>query len=209
MSWSDPSYLVCDVETSGLFRYDLRADAPGQPRLAQLGMILVRPDFTVEAEHGFTIKPNGWEMQPEAAEVTGLTTEKLLAEGVDIAPALELYAEALDAGRVVVGHNVLFDVKMMRAEMRLGGFDDRYLRTRTICTMQAFYGKKSPVKIPKANGKGGAPMLTDCCTFFGIELPQAHSALDDARGALGLLRKLSELNSLPAPKAPLDKYRKD
>lgn len=209
MSWSDPSYLILDCETSSLFRYDLPADAEGQPRLAQIGMIFVRPDLTIEAEHEFLIKPDGWEMSEEAAAITGLTTERLLADGVDIRPALDLYAAGLDAGRVVVGHNCSFDAKMLRAELRRSGMDDRYIRTRTICTMQAFYGKKSPVKIPKANGKGGAPMLTDCCSFFGIDLPKAHSALDDARGAHGLLLKLRELNSLPAPKSPVDKHKRD
>lgn len=209
MRWSDPSYLVCDVEASGLFDYSQAADAEGQPRLAQLGMIFVRPDLTIEAEHEFLIRADGWEMHAEASAVTGITTERLIAEGVDVGPALELYAAGIDAGRVVVGHNVAYDIKVMRAEMRMRAMDDRYIRTRTICTMQAFYGKKSPVRIPKANGKGGAPMLTDCCSFFGIDLPKAHSALDDARGAHGLLLKLRELNSLPAPKSPIDRHKRD
>jgi hypothetical protein len=71
-----------------LFDYTQPADAPGQPRLAQIGLIFVGTDMKIEAEHEFLIKPEGWEMHAEAVEKTGLTTAHLKEHGVPIAEAL-------------------------------------------------------------------------------------------------------------------------
>jgi DNA polymerase III epsilon subunit-like protein len=168
-------------------------------------MIFADKNLAIEAEHEFLIKPTDWEMVGEAAEITGLTTEILREQGIELAEPMKLYASGLDAGRVVVGHSVSFDVKMMRAELRRCGMDDRYIRTRTICTMQ---GSRAICKIPNANGKGTkVPKLEEAATFFGIDQPKKHSALADAHTCLGILRKLHEINAMPAPKSPLDKHR--
>lgn len=200
-----PHYLVVDCETSHLFNYDLPADAPGQPRLAQIGLIFVGTNMEIEAEHEFLIKPEGWEMSAEAAEKTGLTTEFLKANGMPIAEALALYDSAIAARRVVVGFNVQFDLKMCRAELRRAGMEDRYLQTRNLCMMWA---TRAIVGVRGANGAVKIPKLEEACAFFGIEQPKAHSALADARSALGLMQKLVDRGALPEPKSPYDKKPK-
>jgi DNA polymerase III epsilon subunit-like protein len=202
-----PHYLICDCESSGLFNYDKPADAPGQPRIAQIGLIFVSHDFKIEAEHEFLIKPEGWEMSEEAAKVTGLTTEYLKEHGGPIADALALYNAGIDARRVVVGHNVDYDVKCLRGENRRAGLDDRYMATRTLCTMRA---STDICQIPPNGNRGGYkwPKLSEACLFFGIEQPAAHSALADARSAYQILLKLVELGALPEPKSPYDRPTK-
>ncbi len=200
-----PHYLVIDSETSGLFDYSRAADAPGQPRLAQFGMIFVGPDHKVEVEHEFLIKPEGWEMTEEATRVTGLTTERLKAEGVPADQMLGLYAAAIDARRIIVGHNVSFDIKMLRAELRRAGMEDRFMTTRTICTM---FGSRDMCQIPNANGKGiKNPKLAEACEVLGIPQAAGHTALDDARSAYGIFLKMAEAG-LPEPKNPYSKTAK-
>lgn len=200
-----PHYMIVDCETSHLFDYEKDADASGQPRLAQLGLIHVGTDMREEARHEFLIKPEGWEMSAEATEKTGLTTQYLKDHGMPIADALALYRAGIEARRVIVGFNVQFDLKMMRAELRRAGHDDSYLETRNICLM---WGSRAIVNALDARGKVKIPKLEEACAFFGIEQPQAHSALADADSAYKIMQRLLVMGKLPTPKSPYDKKAK-
>lgn len=194
-----PHYLILDCENNGLFDYSKAADAPGQPRVAQVGMIFVNHNDEIEAEHEFLIRPEGWSMTPEATAINGITDEMLREKGVPIKDALDLYAAGLDARRVVVGHNVNFDLKCMRAELRRVGMEDRYLLTRSICTMFSSRAICNLGKVPK---------LQEACEFFGIEQHAGHTALADAHSALAIMRHLRARGALPEPKNPHDKGKK-
>ena len=200
------NYIATDTEGSGLFDYTKPADAPGQPRLAAIGMILADESLNETERHSFLIRPEGWvfDDRSEAAAVNGLTHERLMDEGVDVKQALRIYGDALDNRRIVVGHNILHDLKMMRAEMRIAGFPDRFMETRYICTMQ---GSRLFVDARTADGKKKAPKLEEACAFFGIEVEEkgAHTGIGGAERALQILRKLYGLGAMPAFKDPYDK----
>ena len=199
------NYIVLDVETSGLMDFKKPADAPGQPRVCQVGLIFVGEDLSTEHEIEHLIKPNGWTFDDtsEAAKINGLTQEKLDAEGVDIKEVLREYGSAIDDRRIIVGHNCSFDMKMMRAELRFAGFPDRYMQTRSVCTM---WGSRDVVGIPAKNGRGfKIPKLGEACAHFGIEQPDVHTALADARSALEILRKLKEAGQFPVFTDPYER----
>jgi DNA polymerase III epsilon subunit-like protein len=203
------NYIATDTEGSGLFDYYKAADAPGQPRLAAIGMILVDENLNETERHSFLIKPNGWvfDNSSEAAQVNGLTHERLMDEGIDVKTALRIYGDAIDNRRIVVGHNVLHDLKMMRAEMRMAGFPDRFMQTRYICTMQ---GSRQIVDARTADGKKKAPRLEEACAFFGIDLEEkgAHTGIGGAERALQILRHLRDRGEMPAFKDPYEKGSK-
>lgn len=200
-----PHYLILDCETNGLFRYfdqqgnPIPADAPGQPRVAQVGMIFVSPTYEIEAEHEFNIRPEGWSMTPGATAVNGITDEFLREKGVPIKNALDLYAAGLDARRVIVGHNVNFDLKCMRAELRREGMDDRHLLTRSICTMILSRAICNLGKMPK---------LEEACSFFGIKQHAGHTAIADAHSAFSIMGHLRARGVLTEPKNSYDKGKK-
>lgn len=199
-----PHYLVYDVEASRLFDYDLAADAPKQPRLAEIGMIFVSHDHKVEAKHDFLIQPLGWEMTEEATEKTGLTTEYLKSNGGPIAPALQIYSSAIDARRVMVGFNISYDLKVMRAELRFAGMQDRYMETRSIDLMSA---TRTIVNALDKRGRVKQPRLEEACAFFGIEHGK-HRAPGDAEACYQIMLKLVERGALPEPKSPYDRGTK-
>lgn len=200
------NYLALDTEGSGLFDYNKPADAPGQPRMAAIGIILADDDLVEQERHSFLIKPEGWTFddQSEAAAVNGLTHKRLMDEGVPVKHALEIYSLALVNRRIIVGHNVLHDLKMLRAELRLAGLADMFMNTRYICTMQ---GSRALVDARTANGKKKAPRLEEACAHFGIEAEEkgAHTGIGGAERALQILRKLRDLGEMPAFKDPYDK----
>lgn len=200
-----PHYLIYDVEASKLFNYTLAADAPGQPRMAEIGMIFVGSDYKVEARHQFLIRPEGWEMSDEAAEKTGLSTEYLKANGGTSAEAIQLYSAAIDARRVMVGFNVAgYDMKVMRAELRFAGLKDRYMETRSLCLMAA---TRHIVNALDKRGRLKNPTMEEACAFFGIEHGK-HRAPGDAEACYQIMLKLVERGALPEPKSPYDKKPK-
>ncbi len=200
-----PHYLIVDCESDKLFDYSLAADAPGQPRLAQLGLIFANHNLEVEREVEFLIKPEGWEMSAEATEKTGLTTDYLKEHGTPVAEAMAIYDAGIAARRVVAGFNISFDLKLCRAELRRAGMQDRYMETRNLCLM---WGTRSMVGALDSRGKVKVPNLEEACAFFGIEQEVKHRALPDAQAVLLMMRKLQDMGALPEPKSPYDKKSK-
>jgi len=191
-------YLVVDCETTGIPRGDLPADADGQPRMAHLAMIFLDDSLAVEREESFIVKPDGWVMPAAAEAVNGLSTNYLSAHGRPIALALDAYAAAIDSGYAVVAHKADFDLKILRGELRRAGRDDMFDRTPNICTMRAL---TDVCQIPYATKRAGykQPKLAEALAHFGFPVAGLHTAMDDARGAMLLLRKMVELGVCPEP----------
>lgn len=178
-------YAVIDTEGSGLFDFTKAADAEGQPRLAELGMILLREDMTVKEEYRGLVKPDGWVMSVDATKVNGLTTEYLLEHGKPVAEVLAVYTQAIKEGYAIVAFNAQHDCKTMRAELRRAGMDDLFEQTKNICVM-----RKSAGIIPRPDGKKSWPSLAHCRTFLKLSHDSAHRAGGDASDALAVFRYL-------------------
>jgi DNA polymerase III epsilon subunit-like protein len=199
------NYAIIDTESSGIFDYKKPADAPGQPRMAGFGMILVGPELEIEAEHGFLIRPDGWTFDDnsDAAKINGLTQQRLMDEGVDVREALRAYGDAIDSRRIVCAFNAPHDIKLLRAEFRHVGYPDRFMQTRHICAMQ---GCRKIVDARTIDGKKKAPKLEEAVKHFKIEVPgDIHSALPDAHKALAILRHLRDLGEFPTYTDPYDR----
>lgn len=184
-------YLVLDTETTGLPDWRLPADAEGQPRLASWCFLFVDDDLEIEERRYELVRPDGWTMPDAAAAVNGLTQERLIAEGHDVALALHLLNGAIAEGRTLVAHNLQFDTKIMRGEFRRAGYDDAARCSGGICTMRAL---TQACGLPKPTGNGlKFPRLAEAClVLLGRDLPGAHNALIDAKACLWLLRVMRE-----------------
>lgn len=191
-----PAYVVADSETSGLFDYTKPADADGQPRMAQLALVFLNEDLTIAREFVRLVKPDGWTMNDETAKLHGLTHARLDAEGAPIAESLDAWDAALDESHIVVGYNVSFDLKMMRAELRRAGRPDRFETTRSIDCMRPM---TDVCKIKKAKGNGlKFPKLIEAYKHVAdIDMEGAHDALADARACAVIFRFLVEGGLLP------------
>lgn len=197
-------YIIEDTEGSGLFDFKKPADAVGQPRLASIGLIMVDENFQIEEAYERLIKPDGWtfDNNSEAAKVNGLTHERLMAEGVPVRDVLRIYGAAIDDRRIVIGFNVMHDLKQLRSELRIAGYPDRFMQTRYICAMQ---GCRKAVDARGVKGQKKAPRLEEACKFFGIEQQSAHGAFSDAKDVLEIMRKLRERGEMPAFTDPYER----
>jgi DNA polymerase III subunit epsilon len=188
-------FLIIDTETTGLFDFKAPADAPGQPRMAQLGLIYLDHVDAEPVKRGIYIKPDGWEMSEGASAVNGLTTEFLAENGVPVAEALDAYESAILEGRTIAAFNAQFDCKVLRAEMRRAGRPDLFEETKNICVMRA---ATDVVKVLNPRGHGFKwPKLAEACEFFGITNLAEHDAMGDAEAALAIFQRLYRDGLLP------------
>jgi len=191
-------YIVCDTEGTGIFDYKAAADADGQPRMAELSLVFANEDLEVEREYTAIIKPDGWIMPPEVAEIHGLTQEILMEQGLPVREALDVYLGAIGEGRVMAAHNAQHDAKQIRGELRRAGLPDEFESAPNLCTM------RSLIKVIglKQEGSNRAkwPTLQEACDFFGIERHGAHTGRGDAMDVLMVMRRMKAIGILPEAK---------
>jgi len=114
--------IIFDVETTGLPQKT--SDITKQPYIIQLSFVVINVFFenvvTYEtvAEYNHYIKINdSIEFSPKIMELTGITKEKCLKDGIPITSILsKFYKEYMKADRIV-SHNIDFDSRMILFEI--------------------------------------------------------------------------------------------
>lgn len=94
-------YTVIDVETTG---YDLKRD-----EIIEIGALKVRGNETVAR---FQKLIRGIEVDEFIAELTGITTELLSAEGAELSEAMQEFLDFV-GDDILLGYNVRFDVNFL------------------------------------------------------------------------------------------------
>ncbi|MDX8034098.1 exonuclease domain-containing protein [Lentzea sp. BCCO 10_0856] len=166
-------YAVVDVETTGL--------SPGQHhRVIEVAVVhvdssgrrtdewctLVNPRRDLGAQHVHGIRAADVRRAPDFAGIAGELAARL-------------------SGRVIVAHNLSFDLRFLHAEFAPLGHE---FAATGLCTMDLagrFLGASSR-------------SLAACCSAAGVPMGTAHSALHDARASAGLLsRCLDRVGDVP------------
>lgn len=168
-------YAVIDTETTGLW--------PGhRHRVIEIAVVLLDAQGRFEQEWVTLLNPQR-DLGPQ--HIHGILTADVLAapEFAQIAGRL---GELL-AGRMVVGHNVEFDLGFLRAEFARLGVSVPLITERSMCTM-ALAGYLYP---------GAKRTLGACCSAAGISIEGWHSALADTRATAQLFSHY--LRAFPSP----------
>lgn len=201
---TEPDYmneliLAFDTETTGLIDWALKdLHHASQPRIASLAAVLFHPTEGVVDEMNVLIKPDGWFMPPEAAEINGLTTERLKAEGIPMPVALKRFNEMKAQAKARLGFNISFDKQMLCREAHVYGIEHNSEGLESICVMQL---AKPIAAIPFPDGKKGikTPKLTEAyLAIMGKPLEGAHGALADTRAAMDLYLAILDLQAKEA-----------
>ena len=143
--------LVFDSETTGLSKTQIISPSTIHlwPHVVQFSYIV----FDTESNEIVKIKdsiikvPDGFTITEENAKIHGITTEISLAKGTSLLPVLEEFFADFDSSDHIVGHNVSFDINMIKAELQrliMNSSDKKiedYLTTintstKFYCTMQ-------------------------------------------------------------------------
>jgi DNA polymerase III epsilon subunit-like protein len=185
-------YIFFDTETSGLPRNwsAPASEVDNWPRLVQIAWLCCDQEGEATESREYLLKPQGFKISRKATELHGITTERALREGVDLAPVLDQLSEAARRSRIVVGHNLDFDVKIVQAEWIRVGKKNAFARKRQYCTMKA---ATDYCQIPGRYGYKW-PKLHELHTkLFGHGFDGAHGALADAEACMRCFFRLQEL----------------
>jgi DNA polymerase-3 subunit epsilon len=190
--------VIFDSETTGLPDWKKPADDPSQPRMASIAA-----GFLADAESDPVImhrliKPDGWTMPAELVEKlgNGLTQERLEAEGVPIADALDEFLHMLNRAEVLASYGIIFDTKMLRGELRRLGKPDLFGTKAEFCVMREATKqcKLAPTDAMHATGRhfSKTAKLSEAVEILlGHPHEGAHDALNDMMATVALYRLLA------------------
>ena len=199
--------LVFDSETTGLSKTQIISPSTIHlwPHVVQFSYIV----FDTESNKIVKIKdsiikvPDGFIITEENAKIHGITTEISLAKGVDLLPVLEEFFADFDSADHIVGHNVSFDINMIKAELQrliMNSFNEKlqeYLTkintsTKFYCTMQETI-ELCAIEMKDKYGRPYKkfPKLVELYQkMFGVTPKNLHNSLNDVIVCLRCFIKL-------------------
>ena len=183
-------YLIFDTETNGKADFKLPPEHPSQPRMVQLGAILLDSEFRVVAEVNLIVKPDGWVIPPAVAEIHGITQEQAEKYGMNEKAVLRLFEGLCARADVLVAHNIKFDCIVALRSAAASGLQIKLPANKT-CTME----KTTPLcKLPGKFGNYKWPTMQEAHKFcFGKEFDGAHNAMADVRACADVFVHLCNL----------------
>lgn len=175
-------FAAIDFETTGL-----SPKSPHSHRVIEVGIVRFSLEDGISAEYETVINPlrdiGPFEIHRiSAGEATGAPTFTEVAN--DIAKLLN--------GAILIAHNKNFDLQFLRSELERA--EIKYAKLDALCTME-LVGMVKP---------RGPRRLTDCCEVLGVDVLDAHRALNDAKMAANIAISVLKSTGFPALTDPID-----
>lgn len=196
MEW----YLIFDTETTGL---PLRDNAPVEdldnwPRMVQLAwQVHDRLGKFVDARN-YIIKPDNFTIPYSAEKVHGISTEKAQKEGTDLSKVLDVFVKDLENSRLIAGHNIEFDIKVLAAEFLRAGRQNLLEDKPFLCTKI-----ESTDYCALPGGRGGKfkwPNLLELHRkLFSEDFDEAHNASADVEATARCFFELARIGIIREP----------
>lgn len=174
-AWHAGELLGLDFETTGVDRHE---DVP-----VSFALVVARNGEIVE--HRSALVNPERDIPAEATAIHGITTERAAAEGIPLAEAITLVADAvLEAERrgvPLVGMNLCFDLSILDAQLRRyhgAGLHER-----------AWRGPVLDVLVLDRHldrYRRGKRRLENLCAHYAVPVEQSHDAGADAASAIGV-----------------------
>lgn len=185
--------LIVDLESTGLVRDGLQADAPEHPSICQIGAHLLDASYQPLAILEALIKPEGVSVEPEAQAVHGIPETDCIRYGIDVRVALALFQQLCLRARVIVAFNMEFDRRVIAAQLAKIGSDGLWWQRQAPKFRCAMELATPHCKIP---GEFGLkfPTLEEAYRHFhpGVEFHTTHRAGADIAACAEIYRKIQE-----------------
>ncbi|HCM78061.1 MAG TPA: DNA polymerase III subunit alpha [Cytophagales bacterium] len=188
-------YLIFDTETTGIPHNKTApiTDLENWPRLVQLAWQLHDQSGKLLSQHSYIIQPDGFDIPFKAEQVHGISTSRAQKEGIPLEKVLSTFILDLEKTKLLVGHNIEFDINIIGAEyIRQKLQPDYFLGLERLDT-----GIASTEYCQLKGGIGGRlkmPRLNELHQkLFGKDIEDAHDAAYDvdatARSFFGLIKE--------------------
>ncbi len=165
------TFVVVDLETTGLHA--------GLDSIVEIAAVKVVNGVIVD-EWDTMVNP-GVFLPQETTQITGITTE-MVQDSPSFGDVVEQYLDFIGTDAVFVAHNVDFDREFMNKQLEK--IQRPTMPNPYLCTF-----KLAKLVHPNLSKYG----LGSLCTTFGVDLPQAHRALHDARATAQLFIKFMKV----------------
>jgi DNA polymerase-3 subunit alpha (Gram-positive type) len=164
---SQTSFVVVDLETTGL--------EPNLDSIVEIAAVKVVNGQIVDEKT--TLVHPGIFVPQETTDITGITTEMLIGQP-KFEEVVEDYLNFIGEDGVFVAHNADFDFAFFNSHLRR--MNKPELKNPCVCTFNL-------AKVVHPNlARYGLGALVE---VFGVDLPQAHRAIHDARATAHLFTK--------------------
>lgn len=183
-------YLIFDTETTGLpKRWGAPiSDIENWPRLVQIAWFKCDKFGNILSETDYIIKPDGFIIPDDAANVHGITTDIANEKGKSLSIIMTEFSKAINKSSILVAHNMKFDEKIVGAEFIREDIENELSEMPKICTMES---TTKYCKLPGKYGNYKWPSLSELhCKLFGVDFEDAHDATVDVRACTKCLFKL-------------------
>ena len=164
---SQTSFVVVDLETTGL--------EPNLDSIVEIAAVKVVNGQIVDEKT--TLVHPGIFVPQETTDITGITTEMLIGQP-KFEEVVEDYLNFIGEDGVFVAHNADFDFAFFNSHLRR--MNKPELQNPYVCTF-----KLAKVVHPNLARYGLGALVE----VFGVDLPQAHRAIHDARATAHLFTK--------------------
>ena len=187
-------FLIYDTETTGLpknFSAPV-SDSENWPRLVQIAWQLHNDMGELLEVKNFIICPDGFTIPFNAEKIHGISTKRALDQGADLNYVLSEFNKAIEQAKFIVGHNIIFDVNIVGAELFRVGMKSSLMESATIDTKEE---GTNYCAIPGGRvGKFKWPTLTELYTkLFNKGFDLAHNASADVEATTRCFLELIRL----------------
>lgn len=198
--YTNAHYLFIDTETTGLptDRDAAFFESENWPHIVQASIIVLDSNFKIIAEEDFVLAPDGYTIPLASSKIHGITNDYAKKHGIDRKVVLERMRFLLQTVDYVIGHNVDFDINVLKAEIyrELGDWEGFYSPNyKIIDTMQLGI---EVCKIP-SNIRGEKykwPTLDELYRkLFGKSFQGQHNAINDVKATYECYCKMIGKNS--------------
>jgi len=188
------TFLLFDCETTGLpLRRNLSpSEVSGWPRLVQLAWEFYDSSGNPEDMHCQIIRPDGFEIPPEATGIHGISHSLAVRDGVDLIQVLDEFGEAIERPEItLVAHNIDFDRGVVGAEFIRSNKKFNLFEIPGLCTMKT---TTDLCRLPRWSGPGFKwPTLEELHRhLFSRSYKRPHHALNDLRACARCFFRLVE-----------------
>lgn len=198
MGWSNSEelevkFLCIDTETTGLPNdYNKPfTDTDNWPHIVQLSYILFvykGDKIKILKEKDFILSPDKtYKVPEESTRIHGISDKKARKEGFERKDVLNFLAHQLEYVDYIIGHNIDFDINVLRAEFTRENIDvdESFEHIKKVCTMKS--------SMPLYSKLSKWPKLEDL--YYDLTdnpMIGAHNSLNDVRATIVCFNKLIE-----------------
>ena len=126
-------YLIFDTETTGLpKKWNAPiTDTDNWPRCVQLAWQLHDNNGKIISDSSCLIKANDFDIPFESEKIHGISTELSKQIGLELDDVLNSFLNDLNKTKYIIGHNLKFDLNIIRAELYRSKLED-ILKDKTV-----------------------------------------------------------------------------